>query len=108
MRVKPVVPRALAKRDVDQAVAHYLDEASEAVALRFVDALERAFAHIGRQPASGSPRYTHELGILGLRSWPLRRFPYMVFYLEREDHVDVWRVLHGGRDIPAWMQGRPG
>jgi toxin ParE1/3/4 len=27
-----------------------------------------------------------------------------VFYVERPDHMDVWRVLHGQRDIPAWMQ----
>ena len=32
------------------------------------------------------------------------RYPYLVFYVERSDHVDVWRVLQGQRDIPAWMQ----
>ncbi|ENO88947.1 plasmid stabilization system [Thauera aminoaromatica S2] len=32
------------------------------------------------------------------------RYPYLVFYVERADHIDVWRVLHGERDIPAWMQ----
>lgn len=31
-------------------------------------------------------------------------FPPSDFYVEREDHVDVWRVLHGQRDIPAWLQ----
>ena len=25
---------------------------------------------------------------------PVDRFPYLVFYVERVDHVDVWRVLH--------------
>jgi hypothetical protein len=28
----------------------------------------------------------------------------MVFYVERSDHIDVWRVFHGRRDIPASMQ----
>ena len=28
----------------------------------------------------------------------------LVFYVERPEHIDVWRVLHGQRDIPAWMQ----
>jgi toxin ParE1/3/4 len=37
----------------------------------------------------------------GLRFWPLKRYPYFVFYLERETHIDVWRVLHAERDIPA-------
>jgi toxin ParE1/3/4 len=53
---KPVVPRELANRDVDEAVDHYLREAGERVALGFVEALERAYRHIGRHPASGERR----------------------------------------------------
>lgn len=104
MKPKPVIPRKLAERDVDEAVTHYLDEGAAEAALRFVDGLERAYAHIGRRPAAGSSRYAVELDIPGLRSWPLARFPYLVFYVERRDHVDVWRVLHGRRDIPAWLR----
>lgn len=104
MKAKRVIPRALAGRDVDEAIAHYLIEGGERVALRFIDAVERAYAHVGRQPASGSPRYAHELDIPGLRCSPLGDFPYLLFYVERRDHVDVWRVLHGRRDIPAWLR----
>ncbi len=104
MNAKRVVPRALARRDVDEAVDHYLDEAGAETALRFIDALERAYAHIGRHPASGSTRYGHELDIPGLRSWPVRPFPHLVFYVDRENRVDVWRVLHGSRDMPAWVR----
>lgn len=43
------------------------------------------------------------LNIPGLRFWPLTRFPYLVFYVERDDHIDIWRVLHEQRDIPAWL-----
>jgi toxin ParE1/3/4 len=66
-------------------------------------ALEQAYTHIGRHPASGSPRYTHELNLPGLRCWPLKHYLQLVFYVERTDHIDVWRVLHGQRDTPAWM-----
>jgi toxin ParE1/3/4 len=38
-----VVLRELATRDVDAAIEHYLDEASEEVALGFVEAVQRAF-----------------------------------------------------------------
>lgn len=65
---------------------------------------EKAYGHIGRNPATGSPRHAHELNLPGLRAWPLTRYPHLVFYVERPDHIDVWRVLHGQRDIPAWMQ----
>ena len=39
----------------------------------------------------------------GLRFWPFPDYPYVVFYTEGEGHVDIWRVLHGQRDIPTWM-----
>ena len=101
---KPVVPRELANRDVDEAIANYLREAGDHVALSFVDALERAYRHISRHPASGSSRYAAELNLPRLRSWSLGRFPHVVFYVETEECIDIWRVLHGARDIPAWMQ----
>jgi toxin ParE1/3/4 len=102
---KPVVPRVLAISDVEAALDHYLSEAGSNVADGMVDALDKAFAHIGRQPGTGSPRYAHELNLPGLRSWPLTRYPYLVFYIERDDHIDVWRELHAKRDIPAWLAG---
>lgn len=105
MKARPVVPRERAIRDIDDALASYLGEAAGPAALGVIDALERAFDHIGRRPGMGSPRYAHELNLPGLRVWPLRRYPYLVFCVERPDHVDVWRVLHGRRDVPAWMQG---
>ena len=64
---KPVVLRERARRDIDEVVEHYLAEAGEAVALDFIDALEDARRQIGEQPASGSPRYAHELDVPGLR-----------------------------------------
>ena len=104
MKAKPIIPRVLANQDIDDAISYYLSEVTEQAALGFIDALERAYKHISRHPESGSSRYAHELDLPGLRSWTLKRHPYLVFYIEREDHIDVWRVLHGMRDIPAWMQ----
>lgn len=104
MKVKPVIPRQLANQDVEDALTHYLSEGSPPTALSFIEALEETYARIGRHPAAGSPRYAHELNLPSLRCSSLTRFPYLVFYVERPDHVDVWRVLDGRRDIPAWLQ----
>ncbi len=104
MTAKPVIPRERAMRDVDEILDHYLAEGSEQAVMGFVDALERAYAHIGEHPATGSSRYAFELDLPGLRTWPLARYPYLVFYIEREEHVDAWRVLHGQRNIPKWMR----
>ena len=104
MKTKPVIPRELAHSDVEEAVSYYLSEGAPAAALGLIDALERAYAHIGRHPGTGSPRYAHELNLPGLRVWPLNRYPHCIFYIEKADHIDVWRVLHGQRDLPVWLQ----
>ncbi len=104
MSVKPIVPRERALQDIEDAVDYYATEAGEQIALAFVDAVESAYRAIARRPALGSPRYAHELNLPGLRSLLLKKYPYIVFYIEREDHIDIWRVLHARRDIPPWMQ----
>jgi toxin ParE1/3/4 len=74
------------------------------VASGFLEELERAFDAIRTTPAAGSPRYAHELGIKGVRNRKLRRYPYLVFYVEQPDRIDILRVLHAHRDIPAQLR----
>jgi len=100
---KPVVLRATADLDVDAAFEHYLLAAGPGVALAFIEVLEEAYAHLSRHPGTGSPRYALKLEIPGLRSWPLGRFPYLVFYFDKPGEVDVLRVLHGAMDLPEWL-----
>lgn len=103
MKSKRVVLRELAELDFQNAIDYYLLEGSEQVASNFVDTLENALMHLGLYPASGSSNYSHELNLPGLRHWGLKQFPYVVFYMERADHIDIWRLLHMQRDIPTWM-----
>ena len=104
MSPAPVRPRARARQDVDDAVRHYLRDAGPDVALRFIDALQAAYRVIAANPAAGSPRYGHELALPGLRSVRLKRYPYLVFYIVHDGSIDVWRVLHAQRHIPAGLQ----
>jgi len=97
LKVKPIVPRELANHDINEILAYYLGESAEQATYGFIDALEEAYSHISRHPATGSPRYAHELELPGLR------YPHLVFYVDRPDHIDVWRVLHGKQDVPVWM-----
>lgn len=101
---KLIDPRTIANADVKAAVQHYNLEASWDVAERFVDALESAYQFISENPAAGSPRWAHELGLPGLRSWPLKRFPWLVLYVEEAERIDVWRVVHAMRDIPGSLR----
>ena len=101
--MKLLVRLLQADLDIEQALAYYAAEAPH-LELSFLDALEKAYLHIQRHPGTGSLRYAHALDIPGLRFWPCQRFPQMVFYIERYDHIALVRVLHGNRDIPATLQ----
>lgn len=103
---KPVRLRSLAADDIDDAVDYYRDNAGEQVALDFIDEVQAAFALISTGPRVGSLRYGYHLDIPDLRALPVKRFAHAVFYVETDDLVDVWRVLHTRRDIPETL-GRP-
>jgi toxin ParE1/3/4 len=94
----------LARRDVAEAAAWYGKQGGPKLELAFTDALESAATAIARHPAIGSSRHAALLKLQDIRFWPLKGFPYLIFYVERETHVDIWRVLHAQRDIPAWME----
>ncbi len=104
MTGKPVLARPLARRDISDAINHYASEAGPEVASAFIDAFEAAYAAISRRPATGSPRHGSALDLRGLRSRPLKRFPYLVFYVEQPGHIDVWRVLHFTRDATGLLR----
>lgn len=101
--MKPVFRRATADADIANAVDFYLMEADHVVD-PFLAALQVALEDIETHPASGSPRYAHELNVPNLRTWPITRFPYLLLYIEHDDLVDLIHVMHMSRDIPARFQ----
>ena len=104
MTRKPISIHGQARRDLDEAASQYRAQAGRAVARTFIEAVEETLRRMGEHPASGSPRYGHELNIPGLRFGVVRAFPHLVFYFELDEYIDVLRVLHGARDIQAWLR----
>ncbi len=101
--MKRVIQRTLAQQDIVTAFDHYLAEAGVPVAADFVRAIDDCMQCIERFPEAGSPRYAELLDVEGLRFAVVERFPYLMFYLEQADYVDVVRVLHQRQDIPALL-----
>lgn len=101
--MKHAIQRALAQQDIGNAFDHYLSVASPAVATDFVFELDACMQHIERFPGAGSLRYAELLDLEGLRCTVVNRFPYFIFYVERDDCLDVVRVLHQHRDIPELL-----
>lgn len=104
MTSRAVIRRVRAREDIEHAAQYYLDEAGVTVAGRFIAAIETAMQHVAAYPSSGSSRYADATGRRGLRFWPVKGFPYLIFYLDRGVRLDVWRVLHAERDIAAWLR----
>jgi toxin ParE1/3/4 len=94
----------LALTDVDQIVDHYLAEAVPNIAARFLEALELALGQIQQEPGIGSPRLARAMQSLALRIWPVKGFPYLIFYLDLPEGPQIWRVLHTARDIPSSLR----
>jgi len=101
---KPVQFSDVATVDLESASSYYVAETDVATAIRFVDAVEATAQRISRNPRLGSLRFAYELSVPDLRTMPVGKFPYLMFYLERETLVDVWRLLHVSRDISASLQ----
>jgi toxin ParE1/3/4 len=95
--------RTQALADVEAAVQWYAQQAGMSLVDDFLAALETAYAHIAHHPSSGSPRWAAALKLEDVRGWRVPRFPHVVFYAEHDDTIEVWRVLHGARDIPATL-----
>ena len=99
MRRKSVVRRRAARQDIGAISRYYDREAGRDVAVGFLSAVEQAVTFLADRPEAGSPRLSDLLGIAGLRSRPIARFPYLLFYFVAENRIEVARVLHSKSDI---------
>jgi toxin ParE1/3/4 len=99
--LKPAHLRPKALADRRESARYYRREASTRIAEEMVVASRQALDQIEQNPGTGSPRIGQELGIPGLRSWRVSGFPLIWFYFEREDHLDVVRLLGERQDILA-------
>lgn len=97
--MKPARLRPQAKRDRHAEIRHYREVAGARVAETLVLATEHALDQLERQPGIGSPMVGKLLGIPVLRSWRVTGFPLMWFYVERDDHLDVIRLLGERQDV---------
>lgn len=104
MNPKPVVLSDRASVEVAQVVRHYSSTASSDVARSFAGAVRDAVQHLSLFPATGSTPFDLPLHWPALRSWPVSGFPYLQLYVESDDAIDIYRVLHTARDIPESLR----
>ena len=101
--MKRLTVQRRAMRDLAGARAYYRQEAPHML-VDFALTVDSELSHLRRHPDTGSPRYGLQLGIPGLRSWPVKKFPYMIFYMVEDTRIVVLRVLHQSTDIPVHLE----
>ena len=99
--MKPAVLRPQALRDQQGEARYDRKEVGTRVAVTLVNAANAALDRIELDAGIGSPTPGERLGIPGLRTWRVARFPLVWCYFERADHLDVVRLLGERQDITA-------
>jgi toxin ParE1/3/4 len=99
--LKPARLRPQAEQDLVEAARYYAKEGGAALGEKVFDATLAALKPIQRMPGMGSLRLGELCEIPDLRSWGVAGFPLRWFYFEREDHLDIVRLLGERKDIIA-------
>lgn len=95
--------RPLAEADLVERTSYYRVDGGEELGARFFDTAIDALGMVGRMPGTGSLRIGELSGVPGLRSRRLAGFPCGWFYFERDDYVDVVRLLSYAQDLATML-----
>jgi plasmid stabilization system protein ParE len=96
--VKRAVMRAPARQDWRDEVRYCRREAGSEVANRLADRLQKSVRDIEVNPSIGSLLRGDELGIVGLRARLVDGVPLALWYFEREELVDIVRIVGQRQD----------
>ena len=101
--MKPAVLRPQALLDQQGEVRYYRKQGGARLAVKLAKASNEALDQLELEPGMGSPTLGKLLGIPGLRTWRVAKFPLLWCYFERKDHLDVVRLLGERQDIATLL-----
>ncbi len=99
--MKCIVSEA-AREDLEGQSQWYFLRAGQSTANRYLAAFDETLTLLATQPCLGTLRKFRDVRLRGLRSVVMFGAfrVHIVFYRAEEDHLLVFRVLHGMRDLP--------
>ena len=86
--MKPVIFHAAAADELQAALAHYEGQRA-GLGAELRAAVEAAILKVQQEPAA-----TPTVGPRGARKSPMRRFPFALFYADRDDAIWILAVAH--------------
>ena len=96
-------------QDFDLQYRWYLEQAGEAVAEHYLQALLRTLRLLATQPGLGRQRKFRHPALRGMRSFRLAS-PFevhLIFYRHDAGQLFVERMMHGARDLPRRLVEPP-
>lgn len=100
---------ALFETDVAIQFGWYVREAGERVAWRFFDAVDVTIGRLAEQPEVGRVRHFKDARLQGLRSLRMDS-PFgqvLIFYRVTSEGIELWRLMHGARNLPMRLSETP-
>ena len=85
---------ATAERDLDD-IFEYIMKDSPGVAASLLEEIDRSISHLSRNPELGVVPKDDRLKKLGYRVLIIRK--YLVFYIVKNEFIQIRRILHGAR-----------
>jgi toxin ParE1/3/4 len=96
--VKPIIIHAEAQKEIDESFAYYEDK-RPGLGYDFVSEVEESTQRIQRWPKLPS-----KFSDTDYRRCLVKRFPYLVFYLETDDDIRIIAIAHGKRKPGYWVK----
>lgn len=80
----------------------YLFQKDSSLPARFLASFEETCKSLLDMPALGKVRTFEYIALGSIREIPMHAFKkYLIFYRIHHEGIEVVRVIHGGRDLPA-------
>lgn len=95
-----IVRRPLARQEIIESYRYFARAAEVAVADRIFSSVEETLDRLARMPGLGT-RYLPKVPVFSnIRYLPVSGLrSFLVFYAPLSDGIEVFRVLHGARDL---------
>ena len=94
-----ILIRPRASIDLDEQFAYIAEDNFDA-ALNFFDAARQTFSQLAQLPSIGSIYEVKNPRLVGLRKWSVKGFnKHLIFYLDRNDCIEIVRIIHAARDV---------
>ena len=104
--MKRLVLRPRDEADLLANVHWYLERGGLELGAQVFDTAQPSLTTVQTQPGFGSPAIGQRCGLPGLRAWRVKGFPLRWFYFERDDRIDVVRLLADRQDVAAMLDDK--